>query len=198
MDSERFDGLTRMFGQVGSRRQAVLTLAAATAGARADGRLHEVGLDTESGVLEVLPQVRIGQLRRRVEKVRVERLLVVPVRRARAVRFELRKLKGVVGPGLAGRQDVAEPAAVVLAVALRSGQRRAQRSSCRRRCGNGPAPWRPIVQNGTRHRWLNRGTAPAVMAVFIVGAHRGGGPPDREVRIGAAHWRCGSMAAPVV
>lgn len=28
-----------------------------------------------------------------------------------------------------------------------------------------------IVQNGTRHRWTNHGTEPAVMAVFIVGAH---------------------------
>jgi mannose-6-phosphate isomerase-like protein (cupin superfamily) len=29
-----------------------------------------------------------------------------------------------------------------------------------------------IVQNGTRHRWHNRGEVPAVIAVFIVGAHR--------------------------
>jgi mannose-6-phosphate isomerase-like protein (cupin superfamily) len=27
------------------------------------------------------------------------------------------------------------------------------------------------VQNGTRHRWHNRGTEPAIMACFIVGAH---------------------------
>jgi mannose-6-phosphate isomerase-like protein (cupin superfamily) len=27
------------------------------------------------------------------------------------------------------------------------------------------------VQNGTRHRWHNRGTEPATMACFIVGAH---------------------------
>jgi mannose-6-phosphate isomerase-like protein (cupin superfamily) len=27
-----------------------------------------------------------------------------------------------------------------------------------------------VVQNGTRHRWKNSGTAPCVMAVFIVGA----------------------------
>jgi mannose-6-phosphate isomerase-like protein (cupin superfamily) len=33
-------------------------------------------------------------------------------------------------------------------------------------------PGDTIVQNGTRHRWLNRGTEPAVLAVFIVGAHR--------------------------
>jgi quercetin dioxygenase-like cupin family protein len=31
-----------------------------------------------------------------------------------------------------------------------------------------------VVQNGTRHRWGNRGTEPAVMAVFTVGAHRAG------------------------
>jgi len=29
-----------------------------------------------------------------------------------------------------------------------------------------------VVQNGTRHRWTNRGNEPAVLAVFIVGAHR--------------------------
>jgi mannose-6-phosphate isomerase-like protein (cupin superfamily) len=29
------------------------------------------------------------------------------------------------------------------------------------------------VQNGTRHRWHNRGTEPATMACFIVGAHAG-------------------------
>ena len=29
-----------------------------------------------------------------------------------------------------------------------------------------------VVQNGTRHRWTNRGDVPAVLAVFIVGAHR--------------------------
>ncbi len=29
-----------------------------------------------------------------------------------------------------------------------------------------------VVQNGTRHRWSNRGDVPAVLAVFICGAHR--------------------------
>lgn len=29
-----------------------------------------------------------------------------------------------------------------------------------------------VVQNGTRHRWANPGAVPAVIAVFIVGAHR--------------------------
>ena len=33
-----------------------------------------------------------------------------------------------------------------------------------------------VVQNGTRHRWRNRGTEPAVLAVFLMGAHR----PDRS------------------
>jgi mannose-6-phosphate isomerase-like protein (cupin superfamily) len=28
-----------------------------------------------------------------------------------------------------------------------------------------------VIQNGTRHRWSNAGTEPAVLAVFIVGAH---------------------------
>ena len=29
-----------------------------------------------------------------------------------------------------------------------------------------------VVQNGTRHRWGNQGTEPAVVAVFLIGAHR--------------------------
>ena len=36
-------------------------------------------------------------------------------------------------------------------------------------------PGDTVVQNGTRHRWGNRGTEPAVMAVFMVGTHRAGG-----------------------
>jgi mannose-6-phosphate isomerase-like protein (cupin superfamily) len=32
-------------------------------------------------------------------------------------------------------------------------------------------PGDTVVQNGTRHRWHNRGTEPAHLAVFIVGAH---------------------------
>jgi len=28
-----------------------------------------------------------------------------------------------------------------------------------------------VVQNGTRHRWSNAGREPAVLAVFICGAH---------------------------
>lgn len=28
-----------------------------------------------------------------------------------------------------------------------------------------------VVQNGTRHRWSNPGTVPAVLAVFLIGAH---------------------------
>lgn len=31
-----------------------------------------------------------------------------------------------------------------------------------------------VVQNGTRHRWSNAGTEPAVLAVFICGAHHDG------------------------
>jgi hypothetical protein len=33
-------------------------------------------------------------------------------------------------------------------------------------------PGDTVVQNGTRHRWGNRGTEPAVVALFVVGAHR--------------------------
>jgi len=33
------------------------------------------------------------------------------------------------------------------------------------------SPGDVVVQNGTRHRWHNRGTEPATMAVIILGAH---------------------------
>jgi mannose-6-phosphate isomerase-like protein (cupin superfamily) len=33
-------------------------------------------------------------------------------------------------------------------------------------------PGDTVVQNGTRHRWGNRGTEPAVLALFITGAYR--------------------------
>jgi hypothetical protein len=33
-------------------------------------------------------------------------------------------------------------------------------------------PFDTVVQNGTRHRWHNRGTEPAVLAVILLGAHR--------------------------
>ena len=32
-------------------------------------------------------------------------------------------------------------------------------------------PGDTVVQNGTRHRWSNKGTEPCVLAVFICGAH---------------------------
>lgn len=35
-------------------------------------------------------------------------------------------------------------------------------------------PGDTVVQNGTRHRWSNTGTEPAVLAVFICGAHHEG------------------------
>jgi len=33
-------------------------------------------------------------------------------------------------------------------------------------------PGDTVVQNGTRHRWQNRGSQPAVIAVTLIGAHR--------------------------
>ena len=36
------------------------------------------------------------------------------------------------------------------------------------------SPGDTVVQNGTRHRWTNPGTEPAVLAVFICGAHHDG------------------------
>jgi quercetin dioxygenase-like cupin family protein len=35
-----------------------------------------------------------------------------------------------------------------------------------------------FVQNGTRHTWLNHGSEPAVLALFIAGAHHAA-LPDR-------------------
>ena len=35
-------------------------------------------------------------------------------------------------------------------------------------------PGDTVVQNGTRHRWSNPGTVPAVIAVFLCGAHHDG------------------------
>jgi len=35
-------------------------------------------------------------------------------------------------------------------------------------------PGDTVVQNGTRHRWHNRGPLPATLAVFIVGTHHAG------------------------
>ncbi|HEY8544705.1 MAG TPA: cupin domain-containing protein [Acidimicrobiales bacterium] len=38
-------------------------------------------------------------------------------------------------------------------------------------------PGDTVVQNGTRHRWHNRGPVPATLAVVIVGAHHARVPP---------------------
>jgi mannose-6-phosphate isomerase-like protein (cupin superfamily) len=35
-------------------------------------------------------------------------------------------------------------------------------------------PGDTVVQNGTRHRWKNHGSEPALLAVFLIGAHRAG------------------------
>ncbi len=35
-------------------------------------------------------------------------------------------------------------------------------------------PFDTVVQNGTRHRWINRGTEPATMAIVLIGAHHEG------------------------
>ncbi|MBA2282993.1 MAG: cupin domain-containing protein [Acidimicrobiia bacterium] len=40
-------------------------------------------------------------------------------------------------------------------------------------------PGDTVVQNGTRHRWHNRGAEPATLAVFVVGAHH-----DRVAPVG--------------
>ena len=35
-------------------------------------------------------------------------------------------------------------------------------------------PGDTVVQNGTRHRWTNHGSVPAVVAVLLIGARRAG------------------------
>jgi len=43
-------------------------------------------------------------------------------------------------------------------------------------------PGDTVVQNGTRHRWGNRGTEPAVMAVFTIGPTVLASDPDARQR----------------
>jgi len=50
------------------------------------------------------------------------------------------------------------------------------------------SPGDTVVQNGTRHRWRNTGTEPAVMGVAIVGAHRRR-PSRLRVNAGCRTWR---------
>jgi mannose-6-phosphate isomerase-like protein (cupin superfamily) len=75
-------------------------------------------------------------------------------------------------PGLAGHMEVDDPgmhttATVDMEVVL-SGQVVLELDDgATRTMGPGDV----IVQNGTRHRWSNPGDEPAVLAVFIVGAH---------------------------
>jgi mannose-6-phosphate isomerase-like protein (cupin superfamily) len=75
-------------------------------------------------------------------------------------------------PGLAGHMEPADPgmhttATVDMEVVL-SGQVVLELDDgATRTMGPGDV----IVQNGTRHRWSNPGDEPAVLAVFIVGAH---------------------------
>jgi mannose-6-phosphate isomerase-like protein (cupin superfamily) len=41
-------------------------------------------------------------------------------------------------------------------------------------------PGDTVVQNGTRHRWKNRGATPARVALFICGANHAGAPPAAD------------------
>jgi mannose-6-phosphate isomerase-like protein (cupin superfamily) len=75
-------------------------------------------------------------------------------------------------PGLAGHMEPDEPgmhttATVDFEVVL-SGQVTLELDDGQTRT---MGPGDTIVQNGTRHRWSNSGSEPAVLAVFIVGAH---------------------------
>ena len=76
------------------------------------------GGDAEGGVLEVVRDLFVGQRRRAVEQVFVERLLVVVVRRDRLRRFVVEHLGQVVEPVLPRRQHVAETARVIGPVGL--------------------------------------------------------------------------------
>ena len=88
------------------------------AGFRRGRRLDVARLDAEGRVLEVLLHLLHAEaaLRAGVDQALVEFLLVVPMRRQRAVQRVLGELHRVVRARLAGRQHVAEPAGVVLAV----------------------------------------------------------------------------------
>jgi mannose-6-phosphate isomerase-like protein (cupin superfamily) len=75
-------------------------------------------------------------------------------------------------PGLAGHMEPDDPgmhttATVDFEVVL-SGQVTLELDDGQTRT---MGPGDTVVQNGTRHRWSNSGTEPAVLAVFIVGAH---------------------------
>ncbi len=75
-------------------------------------------------------------------------------------------------PGLAGHMEVDDPgmhttATIDFEVVL-SGQVTLELDDGRKRT---MGPGDTVVQNGTRHRWSNSGAEPAVLAVFIVGAH---------------------------
>lgn len=75
-------------------------------------------------------------------------------------------------PGLAGHMEVDNPgmhttATIDFEVVLSGHVRLELDDGATVELGPGDT----VVQNGTRHRWSNTGTAPAVLAVFICGAH---------------------------
>lgn len=75
-------------------------------------------------------------------------------------------------PGLAGHMEPAEPgmhttATIDFEVVLSGTVTLELDDGAKVDVGPGDT----VVQNGTRHRWSNAGTEPAVLAVFICGAH---------------------------
>ena len=75
-------------------------------------------------------------------------------------------------PGLAGHMDPADPgmhttATIDFEVVLSGEVALELDGGATVRLGPGDT----VVQNGTRHRWSNPGTEPAVLAVCIIGAH---------------------------
>ena len=101
-------------------------------GARADARGEVAFLDAERRVLEVVADLLVGQRRRAVQQVRVQRQLVGVVRRVCSGELEFGELLRVVEPVLAGGQDVAKAAGVVGAVGLDGRRRRRGRPPSRR------------------------------------------------------------------
>jgi mannose-6-phosphate isomerase-like protein (cupin superfamily) len=75
-------------------------------------------------------------------------------------------------PGLAGHMEPADPgmhttATIDFEVVLQGSVGLELDDGAKVTLGVGDT----VVQNGTRHRWSNAGTEPAVLAVFICGAH---------------------------
>jgi hypothetical protein len=105
-------------------------------GTRLLGRGDVTVADAEGGVLEEAVEVVVGEDRRGRDQPVVQRLLVVPVRRALPAGQEGRQVERVVVAVGARRQDVAKAAGVVGAIGI-DGAGRGRREQRGERRGNG-------------------------------------------------------------